>query len=172
MGGGPARVGGEDTERRVRGGGPGLSSRARPMGGEGPQTGFRARPEPDQVYPWRRSLPLGLEPCHTLDRLAVDFSPLPRGLCSPGLSRSGICHLSAAHDGMCSRGRFWSLCMSREAEVTPGQGERGLRAVVSRRPLQEAHLVGPRSTHPPSAVCARAHLQMGTLRHGAAQDLP
>lgn len=61
-GGGPAGVGGEDAEGRVRGGGPGLSSRAQPVGGEGPQVGFRARPEPDQVYPWRRSLSLGLEP--------------------------------------------------------------------------------------------------------------
>lgn len=27
------------------------------LGGEGPQAGFRARLEPDQVYPWRWSLP-------------------------------------------------------------------------------------------------------------------
>ena len=52
--------------------------------------------------------------------------------------------------------------------------ERGLRVVVSLRgPCRMPYLVGgPRSTHQPSAVCARAHLQMGTLRHGAAQDLP
>ena len=38
---GPAGVDGEDAEGRVRGGGPELSSRARPMGGEGPQAGFK-----------------------------------------------------------------------------------------------------------------------------------
>ena len=68
-------MGGEDTERRVCGGGPGLSSRARPVGGEGPQAGFRARPEPGQVYPRRRSLPLGVEALSHFGQTCGQFQP-------------------------------------------------------------------------------------------------
>lgn len=142
------------------------------LGGEGPQAGFRARFQ-SQIRFTPGGEPLGLEPLSHLDRLAGRFQPSAQRSVLSGQRRGGICHLSAAHDGMCRRGRFLSLCVSRECRGHSGSGRGPKGGSQPVRSLQDTLLSGGGQIHTPtlSCVCAHAHLQMGTLRHGAAQDL-
>lgn len=109
------------------------------MVGQASQAGLqpvqRPRQEPVQVYTWWSSLPLGSRaPVTFLTGLWL-ISALCPEVSAPGVGAGpGTCHPFVVHYGICIRGWFWALCVSREvtlwvsreASVAQGQGEMGL----------------------------------------------
>lgn len=102
----------------------GLGSGGSALSGKAPGRAFRAKSRARSGLPLEVESSLGLEPCHTLDRLTSRFQPSAQRSVLSRPEAGRISHTFCSHDGMCRRGRFWSLCVSREAEVT-GSGRGG-----------------------------------------------